>query len=253
MRILRGPGIIFVAVALLAIQGVGAAAQIAEPLYVIDKPTAGILEHGSYLLMGRVGPESSFLADVGIGFRDRFQIGVSYGMQKVFESGSPEFNDRPGFQVRVRILEETGAPALAVGFDSQGFGAYHGELERYDRKSVGFYGVVSKNWALALGELSLHGGVSLSLEDKDDNGLNPFAGIDWRLFDRLSFLLDADAALNDNSSESLGKGGVYIDTAVRWFIADSWAMSLIFRDLSGNSGVTNSVGREFELMWIDFF
>ncbi|MEE9269330.1 MAG: hypothetical protein V3V49_03630 [Candidatus Krumholzibacteria bacterium] len=233
-----------------------AAAQVQQVIYIIDKPTAGILNDGAYLLRARLGPESSFLASIRIGFRERFQIGTSFGMQRIFERGDPEFNNQVGFQVRLRLLDELEAPALAVGFDSQGLGEYHAadDLERYDRKSPGFYVVLSKNYALVAGELSAHGGVSWSTEREDDGDPNVFAGADWLLFEHLSFLLDVDAALNDDTDNpDFGRGGIYIDAGIRWFYGESLVMTLIFRDLSGNFGRSRSVGREFELALIDFF
>ncbi|MFQ5511826.1 MAG: hypothetical protein ACE5EO_08255 [Candidatus Krumholzibacteriia bacterium] len=233
-----------------------AAAQVQESIYVVDKPTAGILGNGAYLLRGRLGPDSSFLTSVRIGFRERFQVGVSFGMQRILERGSPEFNDRVGFQFRLRVLDELEAPAVAVGFDSQGLGEYHDDdnLERYDRKSPGFYVVLSKNYALVAGQLSVHGGASWSTEREDDDDPNLFAGGEWALFERLSILLEADAGLNDDTDNpAFGQGGIYLDAGIRWYYGESLMMSLIFRDLSGNFGRSRSVGREFELALIDFF
>lgn len=230
-----------------------ASAQSLQPIYVIDTPTAGILPDRSYNLMGRTGPESSFLLDARVGFFDRLQIGISYGMQQVFAHGAVTFNDLPGLNARVRILDEMKWPAVAVGFDNQGQGFYHKDLERYDRKSLGFYAVASKNWAFALGEFSLHGGTNYSLENRDDSNVNFFFAGDWLVFHRLSFLLDADAGLNDNSSESFGEGGAYVDAGMRFFFLESFSASLYFRDLTGNFGPQRNVGRELELAFLNFF
>ncbi|UCG50626.1 MAG: hypothetical protein JSW58_10485 [Candidatus Latescibacterota bacterium] len=229
------------------------ACQVAQPLYIIDHPTAGLLDHGSYLVRAKAGPESSLLAEAGVGFKNFFHIGASFGMQNVLGYGSPELNDRIGFQLRLRIIEESNAPALAIGLDTQGQGRYDEDLERYQRKSAGFYVVVSKNYMLALGDAAFHGGVSFTTEREDDDDPNLFLGADWTILKRLAFVLDIDAALNDNAKGSrFGRGGVYLDGAVRWFYGESLMMTLVFRDLTGN-GPTRSVGREFELAIIDFF
>jgi hypothetical protein len=228
-------------------------AQSLQPIYVIDKPTAGILPDRSYNLMGRTGPESSFLVDARLGMWDRVQVGISYGMQQVFSHDHVTFNDLPGLNARVRIVDEMKWPAIALGFDNQGQGYYHKDLERYDRKSLGFYAVASKNWAFKLGEFSLHGGTNYSLENSDDSSVNVFVGGDWLVFHRLSFLLDADAGLNDNGSESFGEGGAYVDAGLRFFFMESFSASLYFRDLTGNFGPQRNVGREFELAFLNFF
>ena len=229
-------------------------AQIAQPIYAIDKPTAGILPHGMYLLRARTGPESSFLTGLRVGFGDILHFGVSFGMQRVFERGDPTFNDHVGFQVRARLIPETAVPALAAGFDSQGLGVYHEGAERYDRKSPGVYVILSKNYTLVAGDLSLHGGVSWSTERRDDDDPNVFAGADLTVLQRLSFLLDADAALNDNTDDgAFGRGGIYLDAGIRLYYGESIVMTLVFRDLSGNFAATQSVGREFELAFVEFF
>jgi hypothetical protein len=229
-------------------------AQLPQPQYVIDKPTAGMLPDKSYLLRGRAGSESSFLFEGMVGFREVVQFGLSYGVQNVLENGNPAINDYPGFLARIRLVGESQRmPALALGFDSQGIGVYHEALERYDRKSTGLYAVASKNFALILGQLSLHGGVSWSTERKDDDDPTIFAAMDWTLFDRLAFLLDVDTALNDNEETSFGNGGVYVDAGVGWYFAEYLNVMLAFRDLTKNFAPKPGISRELQITWIKPF
>lgn len=225
------------------------------PLWNVDHPTAGLLEHGEYYCAGRIGPESSVLAGLGVGVKGIFQIGASFGVQRVFDRGSVEVNDKLGFQARVRLLEEYQTPALAVGFDNQGRGTYHEEAGRYDRKSPGFYAVLSKNYASAVGEFTLHGGANYSTESSNDNSPDLFAGADWRIVPQLSFLFDVDAALNDNGDGAMfGNGGIYVDGAVRLDYGDRLSFMLVFRDLTGNfKPAGGKVGREFEISFWDSF
>jgi hypothetical protein len=245
-------------VALLAIMTAGvllqspARAQAQQAIYLIDKPTAGILGHGSYLLRGRMGPESSFLLGARVGVRDILQGGFSVGMQSVFERGDIDVNEHIGLKARVRLIQEGALPALAVGIDTQGIGKYHKDLKRYDRKSPGFYGVVSRNYALSAGDLALHGGANWSLETEDQSAINIFGGIELTFGQQLSFILDADAALNDNEENGMfGQGGYYLDGAVRLYAGESIILTLVFRDLAAN--LYSRVGREFEVTLIEFF
>jgi len=229
-------------------------AQLAEPLYAIDHPTAGLLQNGEYHLQGRLGPASSFLASLRLGFRNVFQIGASFGMQNVFERGDIEINDHIGFRLRLRLLEEAETPALAAGFDSQGQGFYHESLERYDRKSPGFYVVLSKNYLLAVGYLSIHGGANYSLEKNDDDDPDLFLAADWEPIEGFSILLDADAALNDNiEGDGFGGGGIYLDVGIRLGYGDNLSLMLIFRDVTKNLEDSDGIGREFELVFVDIF
>ena len=229
-------------------------AQLPQLQFVIDKPTAGMLPDQSYMINGRSGAESSFLFGVSVGFKEIVQFGLSYGAQKVFDHGNPVINDYPGFQARIRLVGEgEKVPALAIGFNSQGQGIYHKSLERYDRKSVGFYAVASKNYALMLGEISVHGGLSLSTERKDDNDPTVFGSTEWILFERLSFLLTVDGAFNDNEDVSFGTGGVYLDAGVGWYFAEYANVTVAFRDLTDNFGPRPGVNREIQFTWINSF
>lgn len=230
-------------------------AGLAEPVYVIDSPTAGLLADGEYLIQGRLGPQSSIQLGLRIGFLNRFQIGASFGMQRVFERGEISVNDQVGFQARVRIIEELAAPALAIGFNSQGVGAYDEDADRYERKSRGFYVVLSKNSALALGYLSLHGGAHYSTEREDqEKDVSVFAAADWEVIEGFSLLLDCDAALNDRVKDGrYGGGGIYLDAAVRVGYGESLSMMLIFRDLTGNFEPSDQVAREFEISFVRAF
>lgn len=230
-------------------------AGIGEPLYAVDSPTAGILGHGEYLLRGRIGPESSFLLGARMGLFGRVQLGASFGMQRVLERDDISVNDQVGFKVRVRLLEEHSTPAVAVGFDSQGQGRFDEGLDRYQRKSPGFYGVLSKNWAIPVGEFSLHGGLSYSLETDDgDDQLTAFAASEWLVFHGLAFILDGNGAFNDNrEGNGFGAGGVYLDGAVRVNYGVSLSMMLIFRDLTGNYEPNDKVAREFEIAVVNSF
>jgi hypothetical protein len=226
-----------------------------EPIYAIDSPTAGILAHGEYLVQGRMGPESSFLIGVRVGFKSRIHVGVSFGLQNVISYEAVRSNDQPGFQVSLRLVEEARGPALAVGFNSQGVGIYDEAEERYERKSRGLYAVLSKNWSVWVGQFSLHGGVNYSFEDADgDDEPNVFAAAGWEVFHGLELLVDADAALNDNSRDGqFGGGGMYIDAAVRVTYGENLSLMLIFRDLSENYESQRRVGRELEISFVDLF
>jgi hypothetical protein len=241
------------ALALLAARP--AYADLDQPLYAVDSPTAGILGHGEYHLRGRVGPQNSILLGVRLGLFARVQLGVSFGMQRVFERADISVNDQVGFQARVRVLDEYVTPAVAIGFDSQGIGTYDEGLDRYERKSPGFFGVLSKNWAVPLGEFSLHGGVSYSLEtDDEDDELTAFAACEWLVFRGFSLVLDGNGAFNDNTEDgAYGGGGMYLDGAVRVNYGENLSMMLIFRDLTGNYEPDQQVAREFELALLNSF
>jgi hypothetical protein len=226
-----------------------------EPIYMVNSPTAGLLSHGEYHIQGRLGPASSILLGLRVGVKDRVHLGVSFGMQEVFSYEKIEINDRVGFQFRFRLLgEDDRRPGLALGFNSQGDGAWSEEYKRYDRKSKGLYAVVSRNWKIPVGYVSLHGGVNYSFEDDDDNDPNAFAAVDWEAIAGLEFILDFDGAINDNVDDArYGGGGIYLDGAIRVTYGENLQMMLIFKDLTENFTEVQRIGREFEIAFFEFF
>ena len=226
-----------------------------QPIDNARYPTAGIMSHREYRFQLRLTPESSLQGGARLGFKDRFQIGVFYGAQRLVEKGDPSFNDHVGFEVRARVLEEARWPALTVGFDSQGWYEYHGADERYERKSLGFYAVASKNWHSFAGDLSLHLGANYSLERADgDDAPALFAAGDWTIAGRVSLLADVGTAWNDDREDGrYGEGGMYVDAGLRVALGDHLGLMLVFSDLTKNLAPGEEIGRELEVVYLNWF
>ncbi len=218
-------------------------------------PTAGIVAHREYRAMGRATPESCALFGGRVGLKDVAHVGVFYGVFNLIDRGDPVFYDHVGFDVRVRLAAESRWPALAVGFDSQGWGPYDGDLRRYERKSPGFYLVASKNWRSFAGDLSLTAGANYSFETRDDDrSPDFFAGADWFIARRVSLLVDFDAARNDNAEDGVyGEGGVYVDAGVRVLLGETVSLMLVFSDLTENLAPGTESGRELQLVFANMF
>lgn len=231
-------------------------AQGFEDLSLIKSPTAGMIPHGSYMFEGAIGPDSSLLFGVRVGFFDRLMTGVSFGMQEFIGRGGMTVNDRPGFQARLRLLEETvPRPALAFGVDTQGDAAFDEGDDRFERKSKGLYVSLSKNYLL-LRNVALHGGVNYSFENKDEGGADLFAGLSIELFKGMSALLDYTPSLNDNdtglaSCRTRGKG--YLDTGIRFDYRENLRIRLLFMDLNGNYNREEGVARSIEILFVNNF
>jgi hypothetical protein len=233
-----------------------ARAQILEDIRIVTSPTASILPHGGYLFEGSIGPESSILVALKVGFFDRLMLGASYGLQEFIGRGDVQANDRPGFEARVRVVEETQAgPALVLGIDTQGEDAYIESAERYERKSKGLYAVASKNYRL-VGDLSVHGGINYSFENRDERGINAFGGFGLEPIKGFSLLLDYNPALDDNDEgvvTHLTHGKGYLDAGVRFDYRDNLRFKIFFKDLLGNYIPQSGIDRSIEVFYINTF
>ncbi len=236
--------------------GGNAYGQFQEDITIVEGPTAGIIPHASYMYDGSVGPLSSLLFGFDIGFKDRLMMGVSFGLQNFVGRGKIEVNERPGFEIRLRLLEEIiGGPALAVGIDTQGQNMWLKGVERYERKSKGFYAVFSKGYYM-LRRFSLHFGANYSLENKYESGPDVFGGLTIEAFTGMVFLFEYTGGLDDNDrdiSSSLTRGKGYLDTGVRMDFKENLRLRLLFKDLLGNYTGASGVARSIEISYINYF
>ncbi len=205
---------------------------------LIDMPTAGILEKGFVGFTNDVLPYGVLISKLEVGVFDNISFGISYGGANLIGAGDPRWYKLPGINIRFRLFNESIAlPAITLGFDSQGKGEYFDSIGRYAIKSPGFFGAVSKNFAL-LGYLSFHGAVSYSLETKDgDNFIDMYIGFEKTLGPHFSIIGEYNFAFNDNAIRSFGNGNGYLNMGLRWSLGDGFTFGFDLRDLLDNKKV----------------
>ena len=214
-----------------------------EPRYLIDKPTAGLIGKHNLGLDIDFYQSGGILLAVSFGVFNVMDIGLSYGGHNIIGFNDIQWNELPGVKVKVRVLEEKkNAPAIAVGFESQGRETYYSGLDRYLVKSPGFYAVASKNF-LWLGFISYHLGVNYSLENKDgDKDPNIFGGIEKTIGDYVSFKAEYDFAINDNLKTIFGQGKGYLNVGFNWYIGNGLTLALQGKNLLDNTKIINKPG-----------
>jgi hypothetical protein len=227
-------------------QGSAGTAAAIETRHIIDIPTAGIIGNGMVACDMEVYQAGGLDAGTTVGLFNRALFGISFGGEHLLGTESPEWNPVPGIEARIRCLDETLAlPAIALGFSSQGHGGYLKNEDRYQRKSPGFYAVLSKNYS-ALGFLGLHGGINYSLERADGNK-DPdfFAGAEKTIGTFLSVIASYRMALNDNGSPSKGRG--YLDAGVSLSPGKGFTLGISVRDILNNR-IEGTVGDRILLL-----
>jgi hypothetical protein len=222
-----------------------------EYRYLIDMPTAGVLEKGVVGVTSEILPAGVLIVSIEAGVFENVSIGISYGGSNLIGSGNVDWYKLPGVNIRARVInEETLVPAIAFGFDSQGKGVYDESSKRYAIKSPGFFGAVSKNFSF-LGYLSLHGSINYSLENNDgDSFVDVRTGLEKTLGSSFSLLVEYDFALNDNNTD-FGSGKGYLNAGIRWSPGTGFTVGFDLRDLlSNNSSSENAADRSFKIEYI---
>lgn len=223
---------------------------------LVDNPTAGLLPRGSFDFDIRFYPRGGVNTSLDIGLMRRFMIGMAYGAEGIIGEGDPNWNPRIEFLVKLRVFNESPFfPAIALGFDSQGYGAWDDSLRRYAYKSKGFFGVISKNYLLAEMPFGLHGGVNYSLENEDKNrNLSIFLGADLKVGNALGFAAEYDLATNDNKSlETFGRGRGYLNIAVQWFFMNQLQLEADLKNILQNRKDISAFERQIRIIYFEYF
>jgi len=232
---------------IVAAQGVGIPAR-----HVIDSPTASTLPYASFDFSLRFFPNGGLLAGVNVGLNDRLMVGVSYGGVNVIGQGKINWHPFAGASVHYRLLEEiTALPGITIGFKSQGQGSYFEELKRFERKSLGIFGVSSKSYSFLAG-LNVHLGLNYSLQTGDqDKGMNVFTGMELSLRPEFSFMSEFDFALNDNNALALGEGKGFLNVGARYVIKDAVYFEVYLIDIFEN--ITGNFQRAVKITYLELF
>lgn len=229
-----------------------------EPRKVIDVPTAASLPRGVFEVDGRVYPSGGAEAALNIGITNRFMVGISYGAQNLVSNDPPKWNPRIDFFVKYKFFDENWyMPAIALGYDGQGYGPYNREYDRFLIKAKGFFGVVTKTYSFTGLAAGFHGGINYNpVEGKKDGDKNPsfFVGQDTRISNYLAILAEYDFAFDDDKNQQLfGRGWGYFNLGVRWFSSESLWLEVDFRDMFRNRTGVSSFGRELRLIYVESF
>lgn len=227
--------LLYCGLSILSAQGIAGNNFRYEPRYLIDLPTAGIIPHKTVAIDLEFFQEGGVLAGTTFGLFDFLTIGVYYGGTNIIGNNNVDWNELPGVDLRLRILNETVLlPAITCGFNSQGKENYDEKNQRYKIKSLGFYAVASKNYEL-LGDLSFHGGVNYSLERTDgDKDPNVFIGIEKTIGPNFSLLAEYNVGWNDSHAQALGKGRGYLNSGIKVSLGGGFSFGFSMKDILKN-------------------
>ncbi|MDA0334791.1 MAG: hypothetical protein O2782_06485 [bacterium] len=230
-----------------------------ELVRLVDSPTAGLVDKGRFAVDMRLFPQGGLSGQLQAGIMRRLTIGLSFGGEGIIGNDPIDWYPRVEAAARYRILEESEAlPALAVGYETQGFGPRVGE--RYQVKSKGFFLAASKNYVSGLGQFGVHAGINWSNETTDDDGPNGWVGIDKTINEELSVVTEYDFGLNDNADDSLGSGRGFLNAGAYWSPAKGLSLGILLKnvlkngDESGASGGPDpDMSRELAVRYTEMF
>lgn len=224
-----------------------------ESLYIVDMPTAGIVQKDYYCFGLNLYDQGGMLFIFRAGIFENFNIGVSYGANGIIGSNDLIFQELPGILVSGRILDESKAlPALTLGLNTQGRGIYSKSDKRFATQSPGIFLALSKNYSWALGMISFHSGMCYSFEPKPhERTPNLYAGIEQSLGDFVSINFEMNLNLDDRNKQYIEDAGL-INLSLRCSATHDVTFELQFRDILKNQSDSN-IKRYFHLEMIRRF
>ena len=233
-------------------------AEATELTRLVDSPTAGLVEKGRFAIDMRLFPDGGVGGQLQAGILRRLTIGLAFGGEGVVGNDAIDWYPRVEAGARYRLLEETQAlPALALGYETQGYGPWTGD--RYQVKSKGFFVAASKNYVSGFGQFGVHAGINWSREDADDSSPSGWVGIDKTLNEELFAVAEYDFALNDNADASLGSGRGYLNAGVHWSPVQGLGLGFLLKNLLQNGdserpgGPDPDVSREISVRYTETF
>jgi hypothetical protein len=258
------------------------ASDLFQPYRVVNAHTAGVLPKASFdvdfhIYASPDWPGGGLLPGVHVGLSDRFNIGLSYGGEGIIGySNRVRWNALPGILVKYRLLEEgVASPALAIGFDNQGYGgsaskAIYG-YDGYVYKSPGFFAAFSKNYLMfTMIQIGFHGTLNYSIEGVDEvlgadevRWANLAVGTDIGISDEIAFFFEYDFAFNDvtgaNNDKHIyalpHKG--FLNIGLRWVFTENFYIEFDMLDIFENKtrldGSPIGWGRELKVAYVSKF
>jgi len=229
------------------------ASDLFQPYRMVNAHTAGVLPKASFDVDFHVysspdWPGGGLLPGARVGLGDRFNIGVAYGGDGIVGySPRVRWNNLPGVLIKYRVVEEgIAAPALAVGFDNQGYGGtadvFRYGYDGYVYKSPGFFAAISKNYLMLKAvQIGFHGTINYSLEEAEEvKWANLTLGSDIGINNDIAFFFEYDFAFNDvtgadngNHYYALPHNG-FLNIGLRWVFTENFYVEFDMLDILEN-------------------
>lgn len=227
-----------------------------ETLYIVDMPTAGINPAKTIGFNSLFMSEGGLLLYLNYSPFNRFNCGISYGGNHVIGSEKMLFQKYPGFQISYRIIDEKlKFPALLIGVNTQGRGAYFEDDIRHTILSPGIYIALSKNFKWDAGYIALHAGINFCFDQNGDKKLpNFYFGVEQSIGKRFAINAEFNANIDERNTgfrypNSIGT----LNARLRCSLAERTTIDLAFKDIFGSSTKEKPIQRYIGIDYVAFF
>ena len=207
---------------------------IAPDTELIDVPTAAILDYGGYSSRTRFFSSGGVMEWISFGVFQRLNIGASMNVDRLVGTATPVQVTRPDLQVRFRLYDgERRLPALALGFDGQGYTYNRPEL-KWNQRQRGAYLAASQEIVVP----GLHAHAGMNMSDFNSNAIFGFLGADYNIKDKVLLMAEWDNLSNFLDSR--------VNLGFRTYINPNFHLDFAVRSIGQGGAFTNGVARGSE-------
>jgi hypothetical protein len=202
-----------------------------ETQFLVNKPTASSISFKSEIFSLNFSGNSNFVLNGEYSPFENFSVGLAFGGNNFFGKDKVIFQSYPGILLKYRFINENKyIPAIAIGFNSQGYGNFNEKLKEFEINSPGFYLVLSKSFKWKYGYVAWHLGANYSFEPASNlRKINPYLGFEHTLGKRSSLNFEYDFQSPYNPNFVLSKS-IY-NISLRYSIDMNTTLELKFVDL----------------------
>jgi len=198
----------------------------AQPIELIDIPTAEVIEANHYGANFRIYKHGGIVSHFLFGIGKRVNLGISVDVTNFIGIETINLKE-PKFQIKFRFYDGTlKVPAFALGYDTQGYHYYmENNEEKYLYPQKGLYLVATRE---IFPQTELH--LGLNIYDFKEQQFRAFLGFSWTITEQFSFLLETDGIYKL-------EGDKWVNTGFRYQHTPQLALELSLRDLTDNKKI----------------
>lgn len=210
--------------------GGGALRAGAPVMELIDVPTAEVLDRYGFDSTFRFYSGGGMLAKTHFGVFPRLNVGFALDTDGFVGNDSVDVH-KPTLNVRYRFFDgQRNLPALAVGYDGQGY-FFDNAADQYAQREKGLFLVGSGE--IIVPDLSLHAG--LNMYDFNNDSVYGFMGLRYLYHDVLAFHGEWDNIRVGRESR--------LNAGIGWWITPSFSVEFAGRDMGAPSRPTERIVR----------
>lgn len=196
---------------------------------LIDTPTADVLDYYSYNTLARAFHDGGVKLGLMFGVLPNLNLGVNFAVEQFIGAGNSAEFLTPTIMAKYRFYEGSESlPALAVGYDGQGY-FYDHNRDEYIQEEKGLY-LVGRKQILTPG-LNLNLGTNMP--DVSDSKLYIFTAADFTIDDKVTLMAEVDNIKTSNTYR--------FNLGIRVDIKNNFYLDFAIKDIARNTILANGV------------